>query len=234
MIAALALLMFFQSTSTPKPVTVIEPVMQPVLHCPSGWHVEVWHQAAPIYGGETDSILQSDPDGYIPYSPPIVISFGIPDVDHPDKCVRDPADTPRTTGKGCGSDGDEPVVRSCTEGFHALDGKCIPNASRFSDAEIIGTGSNYLPRPSEIPVVQPPTVLPSITSGSNLTDAGQMLVWLDKDSHGCTTPFLWDDKVCRITITFTADASISCTFDPKTVSVTCTYKPKNQPKQDKP
>jgi hypothetical protein len=82
-----------KALTAPKPVTVIEPVTQPVLHCPSGWHVEVWHSAVPFYGA-TDSIFQSDPDGYIPYSPPIVISFGIPDVDHPDKCVRDPGQTP--------------------------------------------------------------------------------------------------------------------------------------------
>jgi hypothetical protein len=82
------------------------------------------------------------------------------------------------------------------------------------------------------PVTQPPTVSPAITAGPNITDAGPILIWEDKDSHGCTTPFHWDDeaKVCRITLTFTVDEAISCTFDPKTVSVACTYKPKNTPK----
>lgn len=33
-------------------------------------------------------------------------------------------------------------------------------------------------------------------------------------------------------IRFETDEAISCTFDPKTVSVTCTYKPKNTPNHE--
>jgi hypothetical protein len=139
MITAFALLMFFQSA--PKPVTVIEPVTQPVLHCPSGWHVEVWHRAALPYGGLYAFPQGVDTDGYRPYSPPIVVSGHGDDFEHPNKCVHDPAEIPRTTGKGRGSDGDEPIVRSCLEGSYPVDAKCVLDTSHFSDAgEIIGTG----------------------------------------------------------------------------------------------
>lgn len=81
----------------PEPVTVIEPVTQPVLHCPEGWHVEVWH-AARCYDCMTFNtepptpVKQNEPAGYGQYSLPmqITVSDDASSKEHPAKCVANP------------------------------------------------------------------------------------------------------------------------------------------------
>lgn len=91
----------FRTTTdgVPLPITKIEPVTQPVLYCPEGWHVEVWHKAYchncgtfSINQGEGSSPLFTrgdSPAHYGPYSPPILITSDDNDTDkhHPAKCV---------------------------------------------------------------------------------------------------------------------------------------------------
>lgn len=63
----------------PKPFTV--------LHCPDGWHVEVWHQGEWVYVSAEGLVTPFS--GYQPYVKP-VIGIAAPDSkDHPAKCVRD-------------------------------------------------------------------------------------------------------------------------------------------------
>lgn len=97
---ALAAVMMVSGTmvgQAPVPVTRIEPVTQPVLHCPKGWHVEVWHPAfcpdcaqfGPFFPPPD---MKSSPAEYEPYHPPIAITIDdhATDKEHPAKCVADP------------------------------------------------------------------------------------------------------------------------------------------------
>lgn len=83
---------------TPTPTTKIEPVTQPVLHCPDGWHVEVWHKGYDpnAYGEFAPAPFfqkQGYPAAYGPYSPPLAITASDDATDkvHPARCVKDVA-----------------------------------------------------------------------------------------------------------------------------------------------
>ena len=83
--------------TAPTPTLVTEPVTQQVLHCPNGWHVEVWHRSISPYGGLAVE-TPVDQDGYRRYQKPTVITAGDDSIDkqHPPKCVADP---PKAGGK---------------------------------------------------------------------------------------------------------------------------------------
>jgi hypothetical protein len=86
--------------ASPEPITVIEPVTQPVLYCPDGWYVEIWEEAycadCATFGIPPGpfTLPQSHPAGYFPYSKPMVIMAGpnTKSKDHPPRCVRNLSD----------------------------------------------------------------------------------------------------------------------------------------------
>jgi len=77
----------------PEPITTIDPVTQPVLHCPDDWRVEVWHKAfcpdCATFGINQLTIPQGHPAEYGPYSPPIAVTIDdtATDREHPNRCV---------------------------------------------------------------------------------------------------------------------------------------------------
>ena len=98
----------------PIPYTVVEPVTQPVLHCPVGWKVEVWHKAycpdCAMFGvvpyGDSLNVGGSVEAGYFPYAPPIQLtaSNDATDAVHPARCMKDiaaPGVTSCTTIENC-------------------------------------------------------------------------------------------------------------------------------------
>lgn len=85
----------------PTPTTTTEPLTRKVLHCPDGWHVEVWHNAycpncavftavPATIEAQTWGIPQGHSAGYHPYSPPEPLMADDDNTNfyHPAKCVK--------------------------------------------------------------------------------------------------------------------------------------------------